>query len=216
MTPFIHRSPIQFKAPSRDTHLENSWEVAAMYEGEGKGTAFVADLSHVEKWEIRDLHPDRLRPLDLALPQQPGACRIAPGTLMARMAPDRVLIWHLSGERPEMPFSDPYTRVTDGKALMLLWGEDVPGILSGLISADLSDPAMNVPFCLSAMLVNISVEIVVLERTDTTLAALLSMDRAWGREVVNRLLETGASPVGRNAWLQRFGQQLGIKQPGQG
>lgn len=216
MTPFLHQSPIRFKAAVRDTHLENGWEVVALYEEAGKGNAFVADLSHVEKWEIRDLHPDRLRPLDLAVPQQPGTCRIVAGTLMARTAFDRVLIWHLSGNRPEMPFSDPYTRLTDGKAMLLLWGEGVSDILAGLISADLSDPTLMPPFCATAMLANIPLEIVVLARNGDTLTVLLSVDRAWGQAAADRLVEAGASPAGRNAWLQRFGHQLGIEQPGQG
>ena len=215
MTPFIHRSPIRFKTAARHTHLLNGWEVVAVYEGEGKGP-FLADLSHVEKWEIRDPHPERMRPLDLAIPQQPGTCRITAGALMARMTPDRILFWHLSGDRPEMPFSEPYAALTDARALLLLWGDSVLDILSGVVAADLSDPRVPAPFCRSVSLVNIPAEMIVLESTPETAAALLSVDRGWGREVADRLLEAGFSPAGRTAWLQRLGHQLGIEQPRQG
>ncbi|MBW2177234.1 MAG: sarcosine oxidase subunit gamma SoxG, partial [Deltaproteobacteria bacterium] len=138
------RSPVVFPEKAKQVEVQDHWTVATEYEGEGQGP-WIVDLSHRPRWDIQNNALSDLKPLDFAIPDTPGQCRLEKGVLINRMNRTQASFWQLTGERFEMPDDAAFTDTTDGTLFLAMVGREVPLVAEKLSALDFLDPTTTSP-----------------------------------------------------------------------
>ena len=118
------RSPVEFDSKPAETTMQNGWSVVLEYEEQGQGP-WVVDLSHRPRWDLQDHEISTRQPLGMTIPETPGQSVFDNGILINRMNRTQASIWHLSGEKLDVPDDPAFTDVTDGSMFLALLGKDV-------------------------------------------------------------------------------------------
>ncbi len=205
------RSPVLFPNPPDDVagrEMRKGWDVILQYHSEGETGPFLVDLSHRDRWEIRGEKIDRIRPLEMTLPETPGQCRFQGGVLLLRFTGTSAGVWQLLIQSPFMPREDAYTDMTDGDALLALAGPHLSGIMEKITPLDLAVPAARPPFQATGPVCGIPGRIIVLDRNPDDAVMLITCPRGYGQAVADALLKAGKSagltPAGEQRMLDRL------------
>ena len=199
------RSPVTFPSRPGKTEIRNHWEVVTAYENEGTGP-WLADLSHMSRWDLQDGHPDDRTPGGVGVPSMSGECRLENGILLNRMNPTQVAVWHLDrGGAPELPPETGYTDVSEATAFLALFGSGVFSIAEKLSALDFMDPNRQTPFLLQGPFSRVPCQIVTLAREpDGAGMLLLTCARGYAGDMVHAILAAGAACGLRPAGEDRF------------
>lgn len=203
-------SPVLFDERTAKTKLQDHWTVVLEYEGEGKGP-WVIDLSHRARWDLQDGHIARHQPWGMNIPDTPGRCAFANGILINRMNRTQASIWHLSGEKLDVPDDPGFTDVTDAGVFLALLGEEIFSITEKLTSLDFLNPEKQAPFLLQGPFSHVPCQVVVLGNTPPRSAIALTCSRGYAQDMLKAIREAGAEfdlhPAGENAfsnWIAGF------------
>jgi hypothetical protein len=203
----IRRSPVAFDSPAARTEERNNWTVVLEFENQGDGP-WIIDLSHRARWDLQDRAIDGIQPWGASVPDTPGKCIFAEGILINRMNRTQASLWHLQGERPELPEGQSFTDVTDVTVFLALIGKDLALLLEKLTALDFFNPLNTPPFLMQGPLSHVPCQCVMLERSEARSGLLFTCSRGYARDMVEGILEAGAEfgmrPAGESTftnWL---------------
>ena len=201
------RSPAEFDSKPAETTMQDDWQVVLKYEDEGQGP-WAVDLSHRPRWDLQDSEISAQQPWEITIPETPGQCVFDNGVLINRMNRTQASIWHLSGEKLDVPDGPAFTDVTDGSLFLALLGQDVFSIAEKLTSLDFLDPFRQTPFLLQGPFAHVPCQIVTLGNTSEKSGILFTCSRGYARDMTAAVLHAGAEfglkPAGQNL----FNEQL--------
>lgn len=204
---FQRRSPIEFDEIPTETDERDGFQVVLRYDHEGGGP-YLIDLSHRAKWSIQDMQLSRIHPCRMTLPEAPNTCRLQNGFLLLRLTESHAGLWHLFGPTLEIPSEFPYTDITDGYALLALFGGDVPAILEKVTPLDLWHSGRKPPRMFQGPAFDIPCIIAILDQSRTNALALLACGRSYGQSMVENLLKAGEEwnmrPAGEKVFADFF------------
>jgi len=202
MAEFKRQSPVRFTASPIETEERDHWTVALEYENEGSGP-WLSDLAHKARWDLQDSGFQNLTPCDLAIPDLPGKCTFAGGTLINRMNRTQASIYHLGAKAPPMPEFPGYTNVSEASVFLALFGPNIFSVAEKLTRLDFMEPGKNAPFLLQGPFCHVPCQIVVLD-SGADGGFLLTCSRGYGDSMVHAILEAGAEFGLRPAGEKRF------------
>lgn len=214
-TEIKRRSPVAFNVrPAREVKREQ-WVIVREYENEGEGPHLI-DLSHCSRWDLQDgdLNGDgaKWQSAGIPIPEQPGMCALKDRVMVNRMNNTQTAVWHLSGEKAELPPEVAYTDMTDATVFLALIGGDTFAITEKLTALDLSDPARKGPGLVQGPFAHVPCQIVVVANDTAHPGILLTCSRGYAHDMVAAILEAGKEfelrPAGEFAfgrWLERLG-----------
>ena len=201
-------SPVEFESKPAKTVMRDDWKVVLEYEDEGQGP-WVVDLSHRARWDLQDSEISAKQPWAMNIPQTPGQCIFNNGILINRMNRTQASIWHLSGEKLDVPDDPAFTEITDGSLFLALLGKDIFPIAEKLTSLDFLDPTRQAPFLLQGPFSHVPCQIVTLGNTPEKSGMLFTCSRGYARDMTAAVLHAGAefglSPAGQltfDEWLK--------------
>ena len=201
------RSPVVFDSKPAETTMQNDWLVVLEYEEQGQGP-WVVDLSHRPRWDLQDSEITAQQPFGMTIPETPGQSVFDNGILINRMNRTQASIWHLAGEKKDIPDGLAFTDVTDATMFLALLGKDVFSIAEKLASLDFLDPTRQTPFLLQGPFSHVPCQIVTLGNTPEQSGILLTCSRGYARDMTAAVLHAGAefglSPAGQNAFDERL------------
>ena len=106
------RSPVVFYSKPAETTMWDDWQVVLEYEEQGQGP-WVVDLSHRPRWDLQDHEISTRQPFGISIPETPGQSAFDNGILINRMNRTQASIWHLTGDKLDIPDDPAFTDVTD-------------------------------------------------------------------------------------------------------
>jgi hypothetical protein len=208
MEKILRRSPVSFQSRATKTEIRDHWSVVLEYDAEGQGPHLI-DLSHRARWDVQDRDLLQIQPWGVIIPDSPGQCTLQNGVLINRMNRTQASVWHLGGERLDIPAEAAYTDLTDATVFLALVGRDLFSITEKLTALDFLDPTQNVPFLLQGPFSHVPCQVVTLKREGERSGMLLTCARGYARDMVAAILEAGKEfelrPAGENAfstWLK--------------
>jgi hypothetical protein len=203
----IRRSPVTFDGPAVRTEERNNWTVVLEFENQGAGP-WIIDLSHRARWDLQDRAIDGIQPWGASVPDAPGKCIFAQGVLINRMNRTQASLWHLMGQRPDIPEGQSFTDVTDATVFLALIGKNLALLLEKLTALDFFNPLNSSPFLLQGPLSHVPCQCVMLEKSADRSGILFTCSRGYARDMVGGILEAGAEfgirPAGEetfNRWI---------------
>jgi hypothetical protein len=190
-TNFPRRSPVRLPGEAAETEERNGWTVIRRYSGEGGGP-WIVDLSHCDKWDVRDAALDRVPAIDdVPMPARAGDCVYGDGRLLLRPAGNWVLLWRLLAPEAILPHGPAFTDVTDGYALLALAGSEVPDILEKATPMDALPPDAAMPrFLRGPVFRRPALLATLIHRPDMTVT-LVACGRGYGRYMAEAFMEAG-------------------------
>jgi hypothetical protein len=200
-------SPVSFLSEPAQTEIHDGWKVVLKYSDEGNGP-FLIDLSHRNRWDVQDAHLSKIKPSDVAIPENPGQCIFKKGLLINRMNPTQAAVWHLMGDIPHEIQDTAYTHITEGSACLALVGSApcVFSIMEKVTSLDLLFPGIELPFLVQGPVSHVPCQVVVLQREEKESAVIFTCSRGYGMSMAQTLLDAGAEydlrPAGENAFTE--------------
>jgi len=202
------RSPVVFPEKAKQVEVQDHWTVATEYEGEGQGP-WIVDLSHRPRWDIQNNALSDLKPLDFAIPDTPGQCRLEKGVLINRMNRTQASFWQLTGERFEMPDDAAFTDTTDGTLFLAMVGREVPLVAEKLSALDFLDPTTTSPRLFQGPFAHIPCQMVLVDKSDDKPGILLTCSRGYAKDMVAAIMQAGREftlkPAGQtafNRWVE--------------
>jgi len=203
MAALQRHSPVEFSVHPVKTTIRDNWEVVLEYEDEVKGPHLV-DLSHRKRWDVQSSNLSTIRPGGVNIPDIPGQCAFQNGLLMKRMNLTQAHIWHIYGDKLEMPAISAFTDVTESSVFLALMGHDVFLIAEKLTSLDLLNPAKKPLFLLQGPFSHVPSQVVVMDRKNNSGVILFTCSRGYAWDMVDAILEAGEEfglrPAGENAF----------------
>ncbi len=200
-------SPVLFAEEPLENENRDGWEVVLEYKNEAEGP-WLVDLSHRPKWDLQAEDLSQVSPWGLSLPESPGRCLLAGGTLINRMNRIQASIWHLGPNSFTPPQESHFTETTDGQALIALIGPEILAILEKVSPLDLAAPEKKPPFLVQGPVLHVPNQIVVLNRDPDLEIVLLALSRGYGQSMADALLSTGVRwnlrPGGEKIFTQRI------------
>ena len=225
--PVFRRSAVSFGATPAATESRDGWTVVLRYQGErGHPGPFIVDLSHRRRWDCQDSRIATHRPMQLPIPERLGGVGVHDPFVVARMNRTQASIWHLGKAPPPLARSGPgatplagppwpglpepgdptLTETTDGHAMLAFVGPGVPGILEGLTSLDLFDPARPTPHLTQGPVLRVPCQIVTFARD----LVVMTLARGYGETFASAALASGRalglSPGGEEVFSARWGR----------
>ena len=205
-------SPVVFDSKAAETTMQDDWLVVLEYEEQGQGP-WVVDLSHRPRWDLQDNEISAQQLFGMTVPEVPGQSVFNNGVLINRMNRTQASIWHLEGERLDLPESPAFTDVTDATLFMALLGKDIFSIAEKLTSLDFLDPSRQTPFLLQGPFSHVPGQIVTLGNTPEKSGILFTCSRGYAKDMAAAVLhagdEFGLSPAGQSTFDDWLGNTLG-------
>ena len=209
MEKIIRRSPVSFDAQPAKTEIRDNWTVVLEYGAEETGP-YVIDLSHRTRWDVQDADIAEFRPWGIQIPDMPGQSAFDNGILINRMNRTQASIWHLSGQKPEVPEGPAYTEVTDATMFLALLGRETFSITEKLTALDFLDPLKDAPFLLQGPFSHVPCQIVTLEKSPQRCGILMTCSRGYASAMMAAILDAGEEfglrPAGENAFTGWIGE----------
>jgi hypothetical protein len=203
------RSPVVFDNQALRTEQRGDWTVVLAYKNEGSGP-FLIDLSHMPRYDFQDWQPERLNPLNLSIPDDPGQCLLQDGILLQRMNRTQASAWMLNGAEVDTAGDPAFTETTDATVCLALLGKTIFRIaekVSALYLANSENPS---PFLFQGPFNRVPCQVVVIDAFSENPCILLTCSRGYARDMVRGLLEAGRefdlAPAGEalfSSWLQQ-------------
>jgi hypothetical protein len=212
MENLIRRSPVSFDAGPAKTEMRDNWNVVLEYDAEGTGP-YVIDLSHRTRWDLQKDDIASVKHWESPIPDAPGQCGLDRGILINRMNRTQASLWHLSGEKREVPADPGFTETTDTTLFLALIGKEIFSITEKLTALDFLDPLKEAPFLLQGPFSHVPCQIVTLEKTPERCGILLTCSRGYAGSMTAAILaageEFGLRPAGEDAfsrWLDELSE----------
>ena len=209
METIIRRSPVSFDAGPAKTEMRDNWNVVLEYDAEGTGP-YASDLSHRTRWDLQKVDIVSVQPWGIPIPDTPGQCGLDRGILINRMNRTQASIWHLAGEKREVPADPGFTETTDTTMFLALIGKEIFSITEKLTALDFLDPLKEAPFLLQGPFSHVPCQIVTLEKTPERCGILLTCSRGYAGSMTAAILaageEFGLRPAGENAFTRWLGE----------
>ena len=180
-------SPLIFDSQPVRTEWRDGWEVVLAYKDEGKGP-YLADLSHIAKWDIQDAHLSKIQPTGIAIPQTPGACIFNNGALINRLNLTQASVWHVFGLNAEIPEGFAYTDTTDAFAMLALLGADNFSIMEKVTALNLQPREIQSPFLIQGPVLHVPCQVVILGKD----VLIMAFSRGYAHSMSEALLEVGS------------------------
>ena len=203
MAALQRHSPVEFSVHPVKTTIRDNWEVVLEYEDEVKGPHLV-DLSHRKRWDVQSSSLSTIRPGRVNIPEIPNQCTFQNGLLIKRMNLTQAHVWHIYGDKLEMPAISAFTDVTESSIFLALMGHDIFFIAEKLTSLDLLNPAKEPLFLLQGPFSHIPSQVVVMDRKNNSGVILFTCSRGYAWDMVDAILEAGEEfglrPAGENAF----------------
>ncbi len=199
------QSPVRLASRPIRTEVRDHWEVVLAYGDEGPGP-WLVDLSHKTRWDLQDGALDGRTPGGLAVPANPGGCRLENRVLVNRMNRTQAAVWHLGhGDAPPLPAEPGYTDVSEATVFLGLLGPRVFAIAEKLSALDFVDPKRTTPFLLQGPFSHVPCQVVTVTReAHGTGALLVACSRGYARDMVAAVSaageEFGLRPAGETTF----------------
>ncbi len=209
MENLIRRSPVSFDARPAKTEMRNNWTVVLEYDAEETGP-YVVDLSHRIRWDLQEADIAKVQPWGIHIPDEPGRCVLDKGILINRMNRTQASIWHLAGEKPDVPEGPAFTETTDVTVCLALFGNEIFSITEKLTALDFLDPMKKTPFLLQGPFSHVPCQIVTLEKTPARCGILMTCSRGYAGSMIAAILEAGEEfglrPAGESIFTGWLGE----------
>lgn len=186
----IRRSPVAFDSTPAQTEMRDSWNVVLEYENQGAGP-WVVDLSHRNRWDVQDREIDAIHPWGLNIPAAPGRCSYGNGVLINRMNRTQASLWHLAGDKPELPQGTAYTDVTDATVLLALVGKNLAALAEKLTALDFFSPLYEAPFLLQGPVAHVPCQCAMLQKSPDRSGILFTYSRGYAQSMVHAVMDAG-------------------------
>lgn len=183
-------SPVQFKATPLKSEVRDNWNVVLEYHDQGEGP-YVVDLSHRTRLDFQSPDLSAQKPLGIIIPETFGQSVLEKGILVNRMNRTQTSLYHLDGERLEIPTEAEYTDVTENTVFLALMGKEVFSICEKLTNLDFMDPARTTPFLFQGPFSHVPCQIVTLCREGEKSGLVMTCSRGYGRDMIHSILDAG-------------------------
>ncbi|HSL62702.1 MAG TPA: sarcosine oxidase subunit gamma SoxG [Desulfotignum sp.] len=207
MTEIKRYSPVEFKVTPLKNETRNNWDVVLEYHGEGDGP-WLVDLSHRTRLDLQSPELADKKPFGITIPDTYCSSVLEKGMLVNRMNRTQTSIYHLDGEKIEVPGESEYTEVTDATIFLAIIGNPVFSICEKLCALDFMDPGKQTPFLFQGPFSHVPCQIVTLSRDAEKSGVVLTCSRGYARDMVDAILhageEFGLKPAGEKrftAWI---------------
>jgi len=200
-------SPVGLPGTPQKTEARDHWQVVLEYQDEGQGP-YLVDLSHRPRLDLQSADLASKNPFGLTVPEIPGQSLIANGFLANRMNRTQVSLYHLNGERPDLPGEPEYTDVTEATLFIALIGAQVFSICEKLTALDFMASDRRPPFLYQGPFARVPCQIVTLNRDADAAGLVLTCSRGYGRDMIHAIMaageEFGLWPAGEQRFTQWF------------
>lgn len=207
MTDINRYSPIEFKVTPLKTETRNNWDLVLEYQGEGDGP-WLVDLSHRTRLDLQSAKLADKKPFGITIPDTYCQSVLEKGMLVNRMNRTQTSIYHLDGEKIEIPGETEYTEVTDATIFVAIIGRPVFSICEKLSALDFMDPDKQTPFLFQGPFSHVPCQIVTVSRDAEKSGVVLTCSRGYAKDMVDAILhageEFGLKPAGEKrftAWI---------------
>ena len=179
--------PVVFPGAAR-AGQRNGFEVVLEYDGQGGGP-WLADLSHVPKWDIRAADFSDIRIWGRPAPAGPGECLTEKGGLIGRLDATRVLALDLACRAGGIgtPLA---TEITDGLCLLAVVGE-AAAVMERVTPLDVFAPGAAPPVWIQGPLLHVPCHLVRLARAGDRDVVLIGVARGYGQSLAQGILAAG-------------------------
>jgi hypothetical protein len=184
------RSPVVFDNQELRTEQRGDWTVVLTYKNEGSGP-FLIDLSHMPRYDFQDRQPERLKPLDLSIPDDPGQCLLQDGILVQRMNRTQASVWMLNGAEADLTGDPAFTETTDATVCLALLGKTIFRIAEKVSALDLANLEHPNPVLFQGPFSRVPCQVVVIDGFSEAPGILLTCSRGYAQDMVRGLLEAG-------------------------
>jgi len=200
-------SPVGLPGAPLKTEARDHWQVVLEYQDEGPGP-YLVDLSHRPRLDLQSSDLASKNPFGITVPEIPGRSLIANGFLANRMNRTQVSLYHLNGERPDLPGEPEYTDVTEATLFIALIGAQVFSICEKLTALDFMASDRQPPFLYQGPFAHVPCQIVTLNRDADAAGLVLTCSRGYGRDMIHAIMaageEFGLRPAGEHRFTQWF------------
>ncbi|CAD7848213.1 MAG: hypothetical protein [Olavius algarvensis Delta 4 endosymbiont] len=200
-------SPVGLSGTPLKTEARDHWQVVLEYQDEGQGP-YLVDLSHRNRLDLQSSDLASKKPFGMTVPDIPGRSLMDKGILANRMNRTQVSLYHLDGERPDLPAEPEYTDVTEATLFIALIGAPVFSICEKLTALDFMAPDRQPPFLYQGPFAHVPCQMVTLNRDAAQAGLVLTCSRGYGRDMIHAIMgageEFGLRPAGESRFTQWF------------
>lgn len=173
--------------------------------GEGP---WIADLTHVPKWDIQDGKIGEVSPWDMPIPEKSGECLFREGLLISRMNRTQARVFVLDENKDADPGLNCATQITDGLCLLAIFGKDVFRVMERLTPLEVEIKDREPPYLIQGPVLHIPCQIIRMKGRDDVESVLIAFSRGYGRTMVNAVMETAKEcrlkPLGEKKFQEIF------------
>jgi hypothetical protein len=199
-----HRSPIHFAADPAESELWDDWKIIIAYHGE-KADLGIVDLSYWSKYDIQDRKLSNLKVDGTTIPESPGQVYIGERFIIARLTYSQASIWYFRGKAPVLPEISAITDITDGYALIGLYGARALRIMDKICSLDLARRDLKPPYLQQGPVLHLPANIITLGGKPNNSHIIMAFARGYGQAVVEAIFdagkEFGLKPAGKKRFM---------------
>lgn len=203
MNEIKRNSPVSFEAAPLDSEQRDNWNVVLEYQGEEEGP-YLVDLSHRIRLDFQSSDLASKKPFGITIPDTPCQSVFERGILANRMNRTQTSLYHLEGEKLDIPGEPEYTDVTEATLFIALIGEAVFSICEKLTALDFMAPEKKVPFLYQGPFSHVPCQIVTLSRDREKSGVVLTCSRGYGKDMIHGILDAGEEFGLRPAGESRF------------
>ena len=200
-------SPVSFKATPLNSEQRDKWNVVLEYQGEEEGP-YLVDLSHRIRLDLQSSDLASKKPFGITIPDTPCQSVFERGILANRMNRTQTSLYHLEGEKLDIPGEPEYTDVTEATIFVAIIGEAVFSICEKLTALDFMASAKEVPFLYQGPFSHVPCQIVTLSRDKEKSGVVLTCSRGYGKDMIHSILDAGEEFGIRPAGESRFAEWI--------
>ena len=196
-------SPVVFKETPLKSEQRDNWNVVLEYQGEEEGP-YLVDLSHRIRLDLQSSDLASKKPFGITIPDTPCQSVFERGILANRMNRTQTSLYHLKGEKLDIPGEPEYTDVTEATLFVAMMGEAVFSICEKLTALDFMASAKEVPFLYQGPFSHVPCQIVTLNRDKEKSGVVLTCSRGYGKDMIHAILGAGEAFGLKPAGESRF------------
>ncbi len=205
MTTAARQSPVIFEETPESTEARDGWDVVVRYREEGDGP-WVADLSHLPRWDLQDGDLARFREAGIDIPESIGKSALNGRVVVNRMNRSQAGIWHLVPEGPEIPRDPAFTDLRESTLCLAVFGNGALGVSEKISRLDLAGPDHDPPCLLQGPLGGVPCQVVLPGPRAGGEGFVFTYSRGYGREMARAVMDAGRSfglhPAGERRFLE--------------
>jgi len=212
MTTAARQSPVIFEEAPESTEARGGWRVVVRYREEGDGP-WVADLSHLPRWDLQDGDISRFRTAGIDIPESIGKSAVNGRVVVNRMNRSQAGIWHLAPEGPEIPQDAAFTDLRENTLCLAVFGKGALGVSEKISRLDLAGPDHDPPCLLQGPFGGVPCQLVLLGAQAGVEGFVFTCARGYGRDMARVVMDAGRSfglhPAGERRlleWMDAFRQ----------